>query len=71
MAQAIDERHMTISDSDIELGKCYVTGLSEVRRVVDLDMDEVTYETVGGAQSVVTVSREKFAAEIDREVGCP
>lgn len=62
---------MTISASAIELGKCYVTGTSsEVRRVVDLDMTEVTYETIG-AGSVVSVTREKFAAEVDREVGCP
>lgn len=61
---------MTISASAIELGKCYITGLSEVRRVVDLDMSDVTYETIGSG-SVVSVTREKFAAEVDREVGCP
>ncbi|MFW6028550.1 MAG: hypothetical protein ACOC9Q_03405 [bacterium] len=61
---------MTVSASDIHLGRCYVTGYREVRRVVDLDVSEVTYETIG-AGSIVSVSREKFAAEVDREVGCP
>lgn len=68
---------MTISASDVEMGKCYVTGYSEMRRVVAVDLTEVTYVPVGdgpptgAAERQVSISREKFAAEVDREVACP
>lgn len=68
---------MTISASEIDVGKCYVTGYSEMRRVVAVDFIEVTYETDASDRSSdsssrrVTISREKFAAEVDREVACP
>lgn len=68
---------MTISASDIEPGKCYVTGYAETRRVVAVDLTEVTYVPVSAGGPVesperqVSISREKFAAEVDREVACP
>ncbi len=67
---------MTVNASSIEVGKCYVTGYSELRRVVDADMAEVRYEVIGSPRPTETarfvcISREKFASEVDREVVCP
>lgn len=65
---------MTVSQFTIEAGKCYVTGLSEHRRVVEATTTDVTYEIIAGSingGNIVTVSREKFAAEVDREIACP
>lgn len=68
---------MTVSASDVQVGKCYVTGYSQVRRVVEVGKFEVKYEPVGrdrpagSSEPYISVSREKFAAEVDREVGCP
>ena len=64
---------MTLAASQVEVGRCYTTGHSEVRRVVHADITEVKYKSVGtGAPSpIVCVTREKFAAEVDREIECP
>lgn len=65
---------MTVSKFTIEAGKFYVTGLSEHRRVVRATTTKVTYEIIASSNNdggTVTVSREKFAAEVDREIGCP
>ena len=64
---------MTVSAYDIQVGKCYVTGYSEVRRVTEVGEFEVKYEALSDEawQPWIAVSREKFAAEVDREVGCP
>lgn len=63
---------MTVSAMTIEIGKCYVTGLSERLRVVAAGFSNVEYEFLDDAsKETVTVSREKFAAEVDREISCP
>lgn len=68
---------MTVSSFAIEVGKCYVTGASEVRRVLEATEFEVKYQSLGdeptfrSSERWIAVSREKFAAEVDREVACP
>lgn len=67
---------MTLSASDIKVGKCYITGRSKMRRVLEVSEFEVKYERIGRSEEEVgepwiAVSREKFAAEVDREIGCP
>ena len=67
---------MTVSAFDLAAGKCYVTGSSEVRRLVEVTEFEVKYEALSDAgfrssERWIAVSREKFAAEVDREIACP
>jgi hypothetical protein len=67
---------MAISVGDIKEGKCYVTPGSQVRRVLEIKTDKVTYEARGkkairrGYQwnPKQTVSAEKFATDVDKEV---
>jgi hypothetical protein len=71
------ERDVTVSSSELAVGKCYITGASQVRRIVEVSEFEVKYQALDGeldfrsSEEWVAVSREKFAAEVDREVACP
>jgi hypothetical protein len=67
---------MGIPVSEIEAGKCYLTALGQVRRVLKFGNGKVTYESRGkkvaggswGEQNTVVDSR--FARDVEREVPC-
>ena len=63
---------MGIPVSDIVVGKCYLTPLGQIRRVLRFADGKVTYESRGkkagswGVQN--TVSDGRFARDVEREV---
>ena len=67
---------MGIPVSEIAIGKCYLTALGQVRRVLRLGSGKVTYESRGktatggswGEQN--TVSDGRFARDVEQEVPC-
>ena len=67
---------MTVDPARISIDKCYVTLTGQVRRVLGVTANDVTYEARGkknkpfpwGGQ--ITVNRLKFANDVDREVPC-
>ena len=40
---------MAVTPEKIEVNKCYRTSTGEVRRVIDVSNDEITFEVEGGA----------------------
>jgi len=68
---------MSIAVDSIEVGKCYVTAMGQVRRVLDISGGKVRYlvqqktaEGSGSAASNTTVSDGRFANDVEREVPC-
>jgi hypothetical protein len=67
---------MGIPVSEIVPGKCYLTALGQVRRVLKFGNGKVTYESRGktatsgswGEQNTVVDGR--FARDVEREVPC-
>ena len=65
---------MGIPVSDIVVGKCYLTPLGQIRRVLKLGDGKVTYESRGkkaaswGVQN--TVLHGRFARDVEREIPC-
>ena len=67
---------MGIPVSEIADGKCYLTALGQVRRVLKVGNGKVTYESRGktitkgswGEQNTVLDGR--FARDVEREVPC-
>ena len=65
---------MAVNANSVATGKCYATSTTQVRRVLVIKGDQVTYEARGkkarkgiwGAKA--TSDRATFAAEVDREV---
>ena len=65
------EDGMTVSPDAVVVGKCFTTPTGQVRRVTKILEDRVRYE----ARGKKTIrgdwpTREKFAADMDREVSC-
>jgi hypothetical protein len=60
--------------SEIVAGKCYLTALGQVRRVVKFGNGKVTYEsrsiTKGSWGEQNTVLDGRFARDVEREVPC-
>ncbi len=67
---------MTISANSVESGKCYKTATDQVRRVLNVSGDSVTYEARGHTlvQGIwgprIKVSLDKFVADVVAEVAC-
>jgi hypothetical protein len=62
--------------NEIALGKCYLTALGQVRRVLKFGNGKVTYEsrrqtaTGGSWGEKNTVLDGRFARDVEREVPC-
>lgn len=67
---------MTIAENDITVGRCYVTELNQVRRVIEISGGKVTYEehtptsTSGVSLGRSTIGIEHVARQVAREVPC-
>jgi hypothetical protein len=67
---------MAISLSSIAVGKCFVTSMGQVRRVLEMKNGDVKYESRGktdrgGSWTGWTIAgAERFANDVDREVTC-
>lgn len=68
---------MGIAVDSIEVGKCYVTAMRQVRRVLEISGGKVKYQAQGktaegGGSSAewVTIGDGKFANDAEREVPC-
>lgn len=65
---------MPISESKISEGKCFVTSTFQVRRVIAVNGDTVTYESRGkrarGWSSRQDAKKATFASAVEREVSC-
>lgn len=66
-----------MQSDEIRVGKCYTTPVGQVRRVIDISRDTVTYEEVSGTAgsegtSVMraTEALERFASRVIGEVPC-
>ena len=67
---------MGVPVGSIVAGKCYVTEIGQVRRVLQAKDGKVKYESRGRTAhggswgAVTTVSDVKFARDVDRDVEC-
>jgi hypothetical protein len=67
---------MGVPVGSIVAGKCYVTEIGQVRRVLQARDGNVKYESRGRTAhggswgAVTTVSDVKFARDVDRDVEC-
>ena len=68
---------MTIVPGSIVVGRCYVTPSREVRRVLEVGTNTVTYVVRGkmafpswDKKTWQSTSKENFASEVSREVPC-
>ena len=68
---------MSVSASDLEVGKCFVTSSGQVRRILEFSNDgKICYEARGKKSlpeneiwgPKTTVNAEKFASDVEREV---
>ncbi len=66
---------MTVEPGSISLGKCYSTAKLEVRKVMEIDGQSVTYVLRGkmafpswDRQAWHSTNRQTFAGEVDSEV---
>ena len=70
------EHRLGIPVSEIAIGKCYLTALGQVRRVLKVGNGKVTYEsrskkiTKGSWGEHNTVVDSRFARDVEREVPC-
>jgi len=67
---------MGIPVDGIAVGKCFVTEIGQVRRVLEVKDGKVKYESRGKTAhggswgDIAAVADGKFAREVDREVPC-
>jgi hypothetical protein len=67
---------MPISANEVAVGRCYSTALNQVRRVLKIENDEVTFEERSGTEFAgsslmrTTVGIARFVHEVDRQVPC-
>jgi hypothetical protein len=68
---------MAIEPGSILVGRCYATPPGEVRRVLEVDRQSVTYVVRGklafpswDKRAWQSTSKESFAREVSREVPC-
>jgi hypothetical protein len=67
---------MGVAINSIQIGKCYVTAMGEVRRVLEIGGGRVKYEARGRTAeggtvaSWTTVGDGRFANDVEREVPC-
>jgi hypothetical protein len=68
---------MGIAINSVEVGKCYVTAMGQVRRVLEINGGKVKYqvqqktaEGSGSSASITTVGDGRFANDVEREVPC-
>ena len=67
---------MSIVQSDISVGKCFVTEAFQVRRVLEVSNGNVTYESRGRRAQAgrwgpkTTADIATFADAVEREVSC-
>ncbi|GAB6051721.1 hypothetical protein JCM17960_05410 [Magnetospira thiophila] len=68
---------MSITESDVAVGKCYATTTNQHRRVVAIDGGKVTYESWGGnvlntgaPLSRNTAKIETFVDAVEKEIPC-
>jgi hypothetical protein len=66
---------MTVESRSISVGKCYSTAKLEVRKVMEIDGQSLSYVVRGkmafpswDRQSWHSANRQTFAAEVDNEV---
>jgi hypothetical protein len=69
-------RRMGVPVESVAVGKCYVTEIGQVRRVLEVKMAMVKYESRGKTAhggswgTLTTISILKFARDVEREVPC-
>ena len=68
---------MMVEASSISVGRCYVTPSREVRKVLELDGQKLTYVSRGklafpswDKEMYRQTTRETFARDVEREVPC-
>ena len=67
---------MAIPVKDIVVGRCYATGMGQVRRVLEIVNGMITYEehaktaSSGVSTARTTIGIEKFARQVSNEVPC-
>jgi hypothetical protein len=67
---------MGVPVESISTGKCFVTEIGQVRRVIEAKNGKVKYESRGRTAhggswgAVTTVGDVKFARDVDHEVDC-
>ena len=67
---------MGVPVESVAVGKCYVTEIGQVRRVLEIRQARVKYESRGktahGASwgASITTSILRFARDVEREVSC-
>jgi hypothetical protein len=67
---------MGVAIDSIKVGKCYVTALGQIRRVLEISGGRVKYEARGKTAeggswgSWTTVGDGRFANDVEREVPC-
>jgi hypothetical protein len=70
------ERKMGIPVDSIAVGKCFLTAIGQVRRVLEVKDGKVKYESRGKTAhggswgDATTVGSGTFARDVDREVPC-
>lgn len=68
---------MAVALDSIEVGKCYLTAMGQVRRVLEIGGGKVKYQVQqktaeggGSSTSNTTVGDGRFANDVEREVPC-
>ncbi len=68
---------MTVEAYSISVGRCYVTHTSEVRKVLEIDGQTLTYVARGklafpswDREMRRSTTKETFARDVEREVPC-
>ena len=65
-----------INQSELEIGKCFVTSSKQMRKVIELSNGAIKYEAWSANQEKpknpnhVTVNIDKFCKDVERAVRC-
>ena len=70
-----EDRRMGVPVESVAVGKCYVTEIGQVRRVLEIKNAIVKYESRGktahgGSWAPYRISILRFARDVEREVPC-
>lgn len=65
-----------VDESDLKEGACFVTATKQMRKIIKIDSDTITYESWSARQerpqspSHTPVKKEKFLEDVERAVPC-
>jgi hypothetical protein len=74
--RVMEECLMAVAPTMVQAGRCYETALGQVRRVLKVENGNVAYQeqnktdTGGVSRQQTSLSLERFARDIQREVPC-